>query len=513
VNIEIRTTTTPITVSRTKLLGANESWKETVNLPGIDNTNTVALEFSRIPPLALEKRLSYLIQYPHGCIEQTTSAVFPQLFLSRALTLSPNDLSRTRENIAAGITRIASFQTYTGGFAYWPGSGEAHEWGTSYAGHFLLTAKKLGYDIPQTLITKWIDHQRNRAVLWSSGSNDSDSKLNQAYRLYTLALAGSPDLGSMNRLRESANLPPDAAWRLAAAYWTAGQRDIARSLTRNLPSFNTSYRDQSGVFGSTLRDKALVLETLSIMEDSNRAKSFIEDISARFINDEWLSTQEIAFSLVAILPYINSTGTLLNVQYTAAGQTKTAEFTSPLTREAPLAVSGTSAEITVKNNGQTPLYAHIRARGTPAEGSEPALAQGLAITHQYLVNGVPTTLSAIAQGDDIEMRVTVSNQRSSKVENIALVCPFPASWEIINTRLSDTDGNTLSASFDYQDIRDDRVMTYFNMDSRQNKTFYFRLNKTYGGTFVAPALRAYAMYDESIQAVMPVGDTGASGGR
>ena len=85
-----------------------------MSLPGMAGTNEVTLEVSRTPPLDLGRRLKYLLRYPHGCIEQTVSAVFPQLYLPRLLELTEDRKVSIETNVKAGLTRLQSFQT-TGG--------------------------------------------------------------------------------------------------------------------------------------------------------------------------------------------------------------------------------------------------------------------------------------------------------------------------------------------------------------------------------------------------------------
>ena len=71
------------------------------------------------------------------------------------------------------------------------------------------------------MLEKWYEFQKTNAN--SFNSRDSQAMLNQAYRLYTLALHGKPDLAAMNRLKEVPTLPTMARWRLAASYLLAGQ--------------------------------------------------------------------------------------------------------------------------------------------------------------------------------------------------------------------------------------------------------------------------------------------------
>lgn len=193
----------------------------------MNGTNSTQLELSILPPINLGKRLNYLISYPHGCIEQTTSSAFPQLFLSDIMDLSESKQKEIQRNIIATIDRLSKFQTVEGGFAYWPGQSDDNDWGTNYAGHFMLEAKDKGYNIPTALFNNWKSYQGKRARRWARHGQYNDDIV-QAYRLYTLAKAQSPELGAMNRLREDSNLSLEAKWRLAAAYALTGRAQVAR---------------------------------------------------------------------------------------------------------------------------------------------------------------------------------------------------------------------------------------------------------------------------------------------
>ncbi|MCL1818002.1 MAG: alpha-2-macroglobulin, partial [Spirochaetaceae bacterium] len=466
-------------------------------------TNTMVLELSRMPPLALEKRLQFLVQYPHGCVEQTTSSVFPQLYLDKALPLQQEELARMRTNVAAGIERLAGFQNYTGGFSYWPGSGDTTNWGTNYAGHFLIAARRAGYAVPDTLLQNWTEYQKRQASSWAG--NSPAEYLDQAYRLYTLALAGSADLGSMNRLRERRDIPPAALWRLAAAYWYAGQRDAARSMVKGAALGGPDYRELSGTFGSAFRDKAMMLEALALIGDDGRARELLESIAERLSSESWLSTQETAYSLIAVLPFMQSSldAAPITVDYTVDGVSGSVTFATPLAKE-PLAVSGGRARISLRNRTGTFAYARIFATGLPVEGDEPALSEGLTLDVRYRgADGSRIDSPAsLPLGEDMTIEVIVRNTYGSELKELALVHALPASLEIVNTRVGEED-SPKQQDFKYQDIRDDRVMTYFDLRSGQSKTVSFRVNKTYKGSFFVPAVHVYAMYNEAIRALIP----------
>ncbi|MCL2801177.1 MAG: MG2 domain-containing protein [Treponema sp.] len=502
VDMDVRSTAIPVTRSMQNLIAPGETWRGNLEYPGRNGTNTLIASFSRLPPLNMEKRLEFLVNYPHGCLEQTVSSAFPQLYLDKVLQLSDSRRTEIRTNINGGIERVLGMQLMSGGFSYWPGETNVNDWSSSYVGHFLLEARKAGYPVRDSALRSWINYQKNTAALWQAGSNRFTE---QAYRLYTLALAGEADLGSMNRLR-SHRLPLQASWRLAAAYWLAGQRDTARNMVTGLALPQGDYRELSATFGSSLRDKAMILETLILInspEDMGRTRALFEEITSTLAEDRWLSTQETAYALIALAPYMqaNAGSGTLSVDYSAAGRTSNITFDSPVAEFSFGNISGTGTAFTATNRSSSPVYVRYTARGLPAEGSEPALSEGLALTVEYRDSNnriiAPATLKI---GEDMEIIVRIRNSYAQSVEEIALIVPVSASLEIVNTRIG---GNGSASNFRYQDIRDDRVMTYFNLNRGEERTIRFRVNRAYEGNFFRPAIHAYAMYDESIRALIP----------
>jgi len=163
-------------ISETILEGGGD-WTMSYEPLGMLGTNEGVVEVSSLPPLNLEQRMKYLIRYPHGCIEQTTSAVFSQLYLDDLVDLSDDKSASIQKNINAAIERLRSFQLPSGAFSFWPGNSEPTYWGTNYAGHFLIEARNQGYLVPEDIISSWISFQQEQANQWSKGTfNDSLSQ-------------------------------------------------------------------------------------------------------------------------------------------------------------------------------------------------------------------------------------------------------------------------------------------------------------------------------------------------
>ena len=148
VELNVRNPNPPVTKIMEKELKPGESWSSAFTPVGISGTNKNTLEVASIPPLNLEKRLDYLITYPHGCVEQTTSSAFPQLYLDQVTDLTARQKAVSQQAIKTTINRLSAFQVPGGGLSYWPDGGEADEWEAITPGHFMLAAQAKGYTLP-----------------------------------------------------------------------------------------------------------------------------------------------------------------------------------------------------------------------------------------------------------------------------------------------------------------------------------------------------------------------------
>lgn len=164
--LEIRTVRRPQVKVTAATLEAGKSWKKTVAMPAATGTNQLTLEVSDIAPVNLSSRLSYLLGYPHGCLEQITSKGFPQLYISSFTDLTPQQAKSTEEAVKEVIRRLRSYQTVDGAFAYWPGGTSSNGWGTVYATHFLLEASKKGYLVPEAMKQSVLNNLRRVARNW-----------------------------------------------------------------------------------------------------------------------------------------------------------------------------------------------------------------------------------------------------------------------------------------------------------------------------------------------------------
>ncbi|MHA7841984.1 MAG: alpha-2-macroglobulin family protein [Winogradskyella sp.] len=480
-----------------KELAANGNQTIEFSTFGEPGTNYATVEFSTLPPMDFSKRMAYLIRYPYGCVEQTTSSVFPQLYLTDIFDLTDKKKKEVQQNIENGIRRLGTFQNPDGGLGYWRGERTASDWGTSYAGHFMIEAEKKGFVLPWSFKSNWIAYQRQAARNWRPSYRHYNSDLTQAYRLYTLALAGSPDLASMNRLREFEDISNDAKWRLAAAYALAGQKEASQAIAKTANIDFQPINSDNYTYGSLHRNRAMALEAMLLTNDSKKvelAKSIAKSLSS----DRWMSTQTTAYSLLAMGKLIvENGGKDLKLSYSINGKSETIDTKNGIAQR-NIPVKDGANQITVNNSRDNVVYVRILNSGKLKLGEELPVQRGFSISTVYKdLQGKIIDVRKLQQGQDFVATVSISNLTSDYVNDVALTQIFPSGWDIVNTRFTDF-GDTTVSQARYTDIRDDRVNFFFDMDrsgTRGTKTFTVMLNASYLGTYYLPGAQAEAMYD------------------
>lgn len=507
IEIAVRANNPSITNADEFVLTASKNLNITYNPVGISGTNNAYLELSTLPAINLSQRLNYLVQYPHGCVEQTTSSVFAGLYLNDITDLSANQKAFIDNATKAAINRLKGFQTPSGGLSYWPGSNTADDWGTNYAGHFLIESKTKGYSLPYNLLDNWKKYQKQRAQSYVSNKNTAyyGEDLTQAYRLYTLALAGAPELGAMNRLKEKANLSNESKWRLSAAYALIGQKEVAKKMIYNISSTAKTYQDYYYTYGSIERDDAMILETMTLLKDNNNAFLKVKALAAKLGDHEyWFSTQSTAYCLMAISKYakLNGNNSNISADVKIGNETITvSDFSKTKFKmiEFKNANNSVPLKVTVKGSGN--LFTRLVRQGIPKAGEETDKFSNLELAVSYkTLNGNPLDVTQLEQGTDFMAEVTIKNPGiRGMYRNLALSQIFASGWEIRNQRLD----NITYLKGDvptYQDIRDDRVYSYFDLGAGASKTFKVMLNAAYKGLFYLPGVSCEAMYDNSVTA-------------
>lgn len=510
VNIDIRNPNPYTSKVYEATIQPGQEWEMDYELFGTNGSNEGVLELSTIPPMNFERRLKYLIRYPYGCIEQTTSSVFPQLYLENVTELDEKSKFKIESNIKRAIERLSLFQTSSGGFSYWPGSSGTSEWGTNYGLHFLLEAKEKGYYVSQSLLNSLLKYQdrssENVSLPQKYDYNAKRISHTQAYRLYTLAKAGRPNIGAMNLLRNYEHLNVASAHMLAASYAIIGKKEIAKKLVSNKDLTIKPYVETGYTYGSHVRDMAMMAEAHQVIGNVNENAQLIKQIARDMSSQSWYSTQTTAYALLSLGKFLAQyKDDEFKYEYTINGGSKeSGQSTKPLIQKVVDVETADDRNVKVKNNSGAVMFVRYVLSGQLPPGvEEPAESKHLKMNIVYTdIEGQLIDHTKLTQGTDFVARVTVQNMgtRARNIQEVALSQIFPSGWEIQNDRLSSMSNVTQNSNFEYRDIRDDRVYTFFDMYGTNQMTFSVLLNATYAGRFYLSPVFVEAMYDNEIQA-------------
>ena len=525
IEIEVRNPNPVVTLRNSQWVEAGQSKELSYNLSSSSANNQIKLEVSRIPSVDISRRFDFLYNYQHHCTEQLTSKALPLLFVGQFKTIDKIEAEKIKTNIQEAIRQIYGRQLPNGGFVYWPGNAVADEWISSYAGMFLTLAQEKGYAVHSNVLNKWKRFQRAAAQNWrmpqdASGWQQWQSELQQAFRLYTLALAGVPEYGAMNRMKEQAGLSIQAKWRLAATYALTGKMKPAEELVYNAETTVSPYSSMNQIYGSSDRDEAMILETLILMNRERDALQQAKVVSKNLSQEEWFSTQSTAFALMAMGRLAEKLSGTLDFVWTWNDKQQPAVKSAKAVFEKEIATTPKSGMIAVKNQGKGALSVDLITRTQLLNDTLPAISDNLRMDIRYAnLNGTPISVNDIIQGTDFMAITSISNiSGTSDYTNLALTHIIPSGWEIYNERMvapetesGAADGSGKSVSkYNYLDIRDDRVLTYFNLRRGETKVFTVRLQATYAGNFILPAVQCEAMYDVNVQARSKAGRTTVS---
>ncbi len=490
----------PVTTTFTDvIIEPNSSKTIAWNAFGVAGSNKAKLEASSNPTIDFSRRLDYLIQYPHGCLEQITSGAFPQLYLNDVVDIDAAQKQKIQKNVTAAIQILGGFQLANGGFSYWPGQNYTDDWSTSYAGHFLIEAEKKGYVLPLNFKSKWISFQQKEAKNWRL-QKQYGNDLAQAYRLYSLALVGSGDLASMNRLRETKDISNESKLRLAAAYAILKQNQAGLSLLSKAVIDDEYNRYDYYYYGSPDRNRAMTLETLLLLGQKQKAFAVATKLAKSLSSSDYMSTQTTAYSLYAMAKFAKSNGSKgVSIQFVNAGKSEVVN-TAKTTIQRNVVTKSGSNSITLKNNKNNTIYVRILNSGILPVGQEQVQQSNLSASVVFKDRkGGLVSVTKITQGTEFYAEVTLTNRKNEYVQNIALTQIIPSGFEIVNTRFTEF-GDTTENNADYIDIRDDRANYYFGMKPNETRKFKILLNASYLGNYYLPGLQCEAMYDNEFLA-------------
>ncbi len=499
--LDVRQNNPPDMEQAFKIVPVNESWQQQLSALGLPGTNTVRIEISSVLPLNLEYQLSFLDKYPHKCAEQIVSAVFPLIYVPKLLELSAEKRLEYEQKIKECIDRLPRYQSMDRGFAFWPGQSAGELWLTAYLSYFLLEAEKAAYLIPSNLKRAGLDYLANGVRRYREYQPDYKAQI-QAYALFVLARAGEPEIAAMNRLMKAECLNNQGKWLLASAYAQAGMNQAAYKLIDlrdTEPSASSAY-----TYGSALRDRCYLLRCLMLLGEWEQAAPLALKIATELNTESRHSTQTTGFALSVLSEFmiLSSAAPDTKVELYVNGKSVQTHTSGAFTKADLSFDQDQKLSINLVNKSSGTVFATLFNQGIKAGVDASVQERGLAIEISYMDHeGKKLDISKLKQGTTFIVQLRISNRTAFAVDNLALTQMIPAGWEIINERLFGASSlGEDQNNYDYRDIRDDRVNTYFSLGAGKTKVFALELNASYCGDFILAPVLCEAMYDQAYYA-------------
>lgn len=491
------------------------------------------LAISRYPAINLAAHFSALRAYPYGCLEQTTSGVYPQLMVTskllQQLGIKGSGPEERKEAIDKAIRRLATMQNSRGGFGLWSNQSPEEPWLSAYVTDFLLRARDGGYSVPDRMLSAAVE--RLKRYVQASTDLSEVSYLPEvlsvrAYSALVLARLGLAPLGTLRTLPERYGREQDEsktsdfnglAWlQVGLALELMGDdRQAEPVLARGLEGLSRPSLYYHS-YGSRLRDLALGLYLLA---DSNRHHDRLQSL-AMLLEEELqgrhsFSTQERNALFLA------------GASLLSASEPWQAEL--QLGERIETIVADTSAHrrfgyhelaegLQLSSGEPDGLFTVMDLHGYPRTAPVPS-SDKLKITRSYYsLDGSPLELKDgldLASGDIIICRLTVEAKESQ--HNLLAVNLLPAGLELENQNLVNSvradklliDGKSLEKylerlQLDHQEFRDDRYIAAFDLDYGGRAELFFPVRAVTPGIYRIPPPLVEAMYRPELRAV---GDT------
>lgn len=465
----------------------------------VPGTQRLTVSISARPTVQLGPALEKLVHYPYGCAEQTASRVLALLYACPILGDAHQD--RIRAMIQAGITRLWSMQTASGGLTCWPGETEPTVWASGYVGLCLLECNNAGYGVDEQFTNELIAYLEAQL---QSTNYDKEFQNTRALLCRILSGFGRPPHGWMARLAERKDeLDTEAIAHLAAAFHEAGDSERALRLLPTDMLNLTVATTTSGRLTSRLQQYAVWLGVLlDIDPDHELVAPLVTLIMDARRDGCWASTLENAAAITALGRYQVLTAAKEQPAFSGTiafpdGKTLTFDHTKTLTHT----IEDLAGPLTISSEGNGRLYIALSSEGLAKEGLVRPYSRRLSLKRCWLDRtGAPVDPNNIRVGDLVQVQLSMS--ANERFDNIAIVDALAGGFEVENPRLitSAERAQDRGDHADHTEFLDDRVVLFASTHNG-TKTFRYALRATTAGTFVLPPIQASCMYDPSVAAL------------
>ncbi|GAA4445878.1 alpha-2-macroglobulin family protein [Ravibacter arvi] len=517
--LSVRPASPLLKVSGAGVLNGGETTQLDLRKGFIAGTSRVQLVIGRSPLIqGGGKAFATLLGYPHGCLEQTVSKAFPQLYFGDlakgvaasvyALQSGNSDLNPVH-NVQQAIRKVESGQLFNGGFGMWPGSVEDDWWVSAYALQFLDEARRAGFEVNGKAVSNAVNYLNGKSgkadtetVAVNNPDNSRGAKkiasAEAIYSLYVLASTGNANRAMMNYYKQRPQLlTSETRYLLAGAYHYIGDQKSYRALLPEKYVADNRFAGQP--YQSPLSSLGLLVNMLVDTDPQNmQIPVLARQLSVAISEKDALNTQEAAFAILALGKIARKAALSSATAEVVLGRKSIGKYEGK--KELSLTKGLLAGPVTLKAGGAGKLYWFSETSGFDPSGRYTEEDDGLRVRRQYLDrNGRP--LKAFRLNDLVVVKITLAATNRIDVPNVVITDLLPAGFEVENPRLTESRDfrwiKTVSAP-DYFDIRDDRIHYFVSAEPRE-KVFYYQVRVTADGTFNVGPVAADAMYQTHLK--------------
>jgi len=493
-------------------------------MPG---TVSARMTLTTQPPIPFARALQQLLDYPYGCVEQTTTRGYAALLLdadsARRMGFSGLDEETRRKRMEGAFSRLAALQSGNGHFSMWGGSDSAAIL-TPYITEFLLNAREAGFAVPEAMLQKSLE--RLSEDLLTGGvpfySYDASDHLRFAYSAqagYVLAKVNRAPLGTLRALYDNErgkSLTGLPLMYLGLALAMQGDEARANKAIAEALAKKDARPRWLGDYGSDLRDQSLMLALLRENKRSGggqdaRLLALSRDLQARgAASSYWLSTQEqialarLGKGLALDADAVFSGQLSVGAQDTAIGADRM------LSRDFGFGDLAAGVRFAPKSEG--PLFASIDVAGVPR--TAPALDETDIVVKRswYNADGTAWKPGPLKEGQVLVAALSVEVREA--MPDALLVDLLPAGLEIENLNLAapeqwadvTIEGITITdrgeaSEIVHEEYRDDRYVAALKLYAGQKAQLFYLVRAVTPGTYVVPPPQVEDMYRPELRGV------------
>ena len=478
---------------------------ETLGVLGTDIHN---LSFGNSLMHGLKGRVSTLLNYPYGCLEQTITKAYAQLFLKPIFKGNRKALNKIDNNINTTMKKIAGFGAPGGGFSLWEG-GEFYPWATTYALQFIGDAKKLGYSFNPN-IEKMCFKRLNQYV-----NTEKQYYSTPLRSIPILQEYGYDMLPRLNYYRELYldNLGGFDKAYLALCYKLYGEDTIANQIYNSI-DFDQIINPEIDYYDDNYWDYYYYWDRLSLnaqiasimfqMGDEERAYK----LSAQIVKSIDSSTYISTYSMSEIMKAFN----------TIFGDFPSESiFSLEINGDNIDAVNGSillnnyeDDRVKIKNITDDIIYLDHYHTYLPLKSKKGVSeSSGIKLKTRWVDSDFnPVDFKKVKRNEDIYQIITVINSSGRTINQIALSQVVPPGLKPVNPAITKYDtprelyGKKRELSIISKDYRDDRVNLFFDLyKSGYANCVILKYNVTFEGNYYLPPVKAEAMYDGATNAL------------